>query len=521
VADRYSWCGPALVTAALGSFEVTRPELWRDELASWSFAGRSVAGLFATARHTDGAQLPYYLLLHFWMAAFGSSLLSMRGLSVLAMAAAAAFVTLAARDLAGPRAGVASGLVFAVLPSVSRFAQEARFYAVALCCAALATWLLARALDRPSWIRWAAYAAAMTAVGYSDMVALALLAGHAAWTALRWRHDRDPRRLTRFAAAAIASAACCIPLILLGSKEAGSQVAWVPHPGFSPAEYGWFASNLFYSSLAAIGVLLLAALAWLPRAAPQVRRTTGYLTAAAVVPLAAVWAVSLGTFSYFFPRYVLFTLIAVAILAGMAAARLGRVPVIAAVVLIAALGAFDQAAIREPAAHNWADYPSNSLVNFDYQGAARIVGTNARPGDGIAYSDLAITRYMDTDLGVSYYIGGYLRPGVPAPRELFIARTAAQVNARYPVPCADPARCVGTESRVWLVGAYATRSPFTMIPPAEAAVLEQDYSIRRMWVRNGMTVVLLVRRAPHPTPALSRQVTATSRATSRIRSSVR
>jgi hypothetical protein len=36
-----------------------------------------------------------------------------------------------------------------------------------------------------------------------------------------------------------------------------------------------------------------------------------------------------------------------------------------------------------------------------------------------------------------------------------------------------------------------------MIPPAEAAVLEQDYSIRRMWVRSGMTVVLLVRRAPH------------------------
>jgi mannosyltransferase len=303
------------------------------------------------------------------------------------------------------------------------------------------------------------------------------------------------------------SAACCVPLILLGSKEAGSQVGWVPRPGFSPAEYGWFASNLFYSGLAAIGVLLLAALAWLPRAAPQVRRTAGYLTAAAVVPLAAVWAVSLGTISYFFPRYVLFTLIAVAILAGMAAARLGRVPVIAAVVLIAALGTFDQAAIRGPAAHNWADYPSNSLVNFDYQGAARIVGANARPGDGIAYSDLAITRYMDTDLGVSYYIGGYLRPGVPAPRELFIARTAAQADTRYPILCLDPAHCAGTESRVWLVGAYATWSPFTMIAPAEAAVLKQGYSIRRMWVRTGMTVALLVRRAPHPTPALSRQVT--------------
>jgi hypothetical protein len=192
---------------------------------------------------------------------------------------------------------------------------------------------------------------------------------------------------------------------------------------------------------------------------------------------------------------VLFALIPVAILAGMAAARLGRVRGIAVIVLLAVLGAHDQAVLREPAAHNWGGYRAAAGPDvLDYQGAARIVGTNARPGDGIAYSDLASTRYMDTDLGVSYYIGGYLRPGVPAPRELFIARTAAQVNARYPVPCADPARCVGTGSRVWLVGVYGVRDPFSLVVPAEAAALEQDYSVSRTWETNGLTVALLIRR---------------------------
>src|SRR5215469_12230853 len=139
LAGRAFWCWPALAVACLGFYRIRQPELWRDELASWTFATRSVPGLLATAQHTDAAQVPYYLVLHFWIAAFGSSILVMRSLSVLAMAGAAAFTALAARDLAGRRAGVAAGLVLAVVPSVSRFAQEDRFYALGMLVAALAT----------------------------------------------------------------------------------------------------------------------------------------------------------------------------------------------------------------------------------------------------------------------------------------------------------------------------------------------------------------------------------------------
>lgn len=165
-AFRTCWLWPALATAGLGACQINRPELWRDELASWSFASLSLSRLLATARVTDGAQAPYYLVLHYWIEVFGSSVPAMRALSVLAMAGAAVFVALAARDLAGPGTGTVAGLVFALVPSVSRFAQEVRFYALAACFAALATWLLVRALDRPSWARWAGYAAAMAAAGW-------------------------------------------------------------------------------------------------------------------------------------------------------------------------------------------------------------------------------------------------------------------------------------------------------------------------------------------------------------------
>ena len=104
----------------------------------------------AAARNTGATQLAYYLLLHFWMAAFGDSIDAMRTLSVLTMAGAAVCVALLGRRLAGARAGLISGLVFALVPSVSRFAQEVRFYAPAVLVATLATLLLVRALDQPS-----------------------------------------------------------------------------------------------------------------------------------------------------------------------------------------------------------------------------------------------------------------------------------------------------------------------------------------------------------------------------------
>src|SRR5271166_5548423 len=191
LAAHVPWCWPALLTLALGFYQLGRPRLWRDELASWSLATRPLSSLIATARHTNATQLAYYLLLHFWISAFGDSADAMRSLSVLTMAAAAACVTLVGRRLAGARAGLISGLVFALVPSVSRFAQEVRFYAPAVLVATLATLLLLRALDRPSALRWLSYAASLALLGYIDLVALSVVAGHAAGTVVRLWNDRD------------------------------------------------------------------------------------------------------------------------------------------------------------------------------------------------------------------------------------------------------------------------------------------------------------------------------------------
>ena len=338
-AARLPWCWPALLTLAFGFYQVGRPELWRDELASWSFASRPVPDLIAAARHTGATQLAYYLVLHVWMAAFGDSADAMRAPSVLAMAGAAACVALIGRRLAGNRAGLLAGLAFALAPSVSRFAQEARFYAFAVLVATLATLLLLRALDRPSAPRWLAYTASLALLGYVDVVALSVLAGHVAGAVLHSWHRRDRRLL---------------------------------------------------------------------------------------------WFLPAGSGGYY----------------------------------------------------------------LDYASGAAFVARQARAGDGIVYQ---ATENQDSWLmvgyGLQYYLARDMPNGVPVPRELFIARTAAEAATLYPEPCQHPAACLGAEPRIWVIGVGRQTSPYQAVTPAQAAVLKPRYRLTLVKHQRSLTMFLLA-----PTP---------------------
>jgi mannosyltransferase len=488
-AERVPWCWPALLTLALGFYQVGRPELWRDELASWSFGTRPLSSLIATARHSGATQLAYYLLLHVWIMVFGDSVDAMRGLSVLAMAAAAACVTVLGRRLAGARAGLLSGLVFALVPSVSRFAQEVRFYSLEMLVATVATLLLLRALDGPSARRWLAYAACLALLGYVDLVALSVVAGHAAAVALRWQRDRDNRQLW-FAAAAAAGLAACVPLALLGSAQAANQVKWIPKPGLDLAVFSFFGRNLFYSTSVAAALIVLAIVAW-----AVAWREAAFMTAIAVVPVAAVWLASQGSYSYFFPRYLLLTVGAWAILAGIALSRLDLKMAVAGLAVIAILGAGDQQVIRSPGAHSWPTYPVGAGGSYlGYAQAAQVVAGQARAGDAIIYqSQKDQARWLMIGYGLQYYLAQELKLGTPAPRELLIARTGAQADTLYPLPCRQSAACLGAEARIWVVGSGYDRSPYSAVTRAQAALLRPYYRVSEVRHVPSLTVFLLVR----------------------------
>ena len=488
---RLAWCWPALLALILGLYQMGRPELWRDELASWSFASRPVPSLIASARHTGATQLAYYLLLHGWIAAFGDSADALRTLSALAMAAAAACVALVGRRLAGARAGLTAGLVFALVPSVSRFAQEIRFYALAVLVATLATLLLLRALDRPSGPRWAAYAACLALLGYVEVVALSVVAGHIAGAVLRSWHDHDRRQL-RFLPAVAAGLAACLPLVMAGAAQARDQIGWIARPGVDLTDFSFFGRNLFYSTSVAAALIVLAVLAW-----AVAWREAAFMTVLAVGPVAVVWLASQGSYSYFFPRYLLFTVGAWAILAGIGLSKLDVRAAAAAVLVVAILGAGDQLLIRAPGAHSWPSFPVGAGGSYpDYAGAAAFIAPRARPGDGAVYQGGKHGQnYMMIGDGLTYYLSRDMTNGVPFPHQLFVARPAAEAGTLYPQRCRQPAACLGAEPRIWVVGNRHQLNPYRAVTPAQAAVLRPRYRLSLVKHVRGLTVFLLTRTA--------------------------
>ena len=478
---------PALLTAIFGCYQLSHPELWRDELASWLFASRPVPDLVATARRVDVNHLAYYLLLHYWIAAFGDSVDAMRALSVLAMAGAAACVTLAGRRLAGTRAGLLAGLMFALVPSVSRFAQEIRSYALEWCCSPRWPRCCCCAPWTSPMRRWVAYGACLAVLGYLAPVALAVVTGHAAGVALRWWRDRD-NRLFWFAPAALAGLAAWLPLAVISLHEEGNLVGWILRPGLDLSVFSFFARNLFYSTSVATAFILLAILAWTVD-----RRPAAFATAFAVVPVAAVWLVSQGPDWFFFPRYLLVTMGAWAMLAGVGLARIDVRAAVAVVVAVAVFGAGDQQVIRSPGAHNWAYYPVGTGGTYpDYAGAAAVIAPQARAGDGIVYPAGGVG-FLMIGPGVQYYLEQDLRPGVPVPHQLFLAGEAVQLQHLYPVFCQDPAACLGRDPRVWVVVSGDTRSPYDDVTSAQAALLRSSYRLSNGHNMMGLTVFLLVR----------------------------
>ena len=534
VAATVTWAAPVVVTAALGLFEIGVPQLWRDELASWSAASRTLPQLWAMVHNIDAVLGLYYLGLHLWMAVFGQSATAMRLPSVIAMAAAAGVVALIGQRLGGRLAGLASGLVFAVIPSVSRFAQEARPYAFATFFAALATLLFLRAMERPRWSRWAVYALALGAAGAANLIAVCVAAGPlliVLWDFFqrtirvggdgtaesgkklpggRLAPEGTPGLLVkRFCVSVVAGAVLVSPLVIAGHSQQGWQIGQqaVPHVAQLIGVSGGLWVELFASVPVAVLVMLLA-IAGLA-AAPDARRRAiaGYALAFALGPVIAVWLISRGPDSYWTYRYMLFSITGWAVGAGLGIAYLAarvrgtrlarlsgslspRFALAAVLVAVAGLaGIHDQLAVRQNEAHNlWAypEMPSNGQP-VDYQAAAAVLEANQRPGDVIAY-EVDDSNHYQVDTSVAYYLRGKT---IPPP--VFQAQTQVQANSLQPTECVDPSVCISGTPRIWVIYvSHLDTDPFSALPWPEQSLVETlGYQIVTQYYENGITVALL------------------------------
>ncbi|MFI6443434.1 glycosyltransferase family 39 protein [Kitasatospora sp. NPDC050543] len=483
------WFWPALAMFFVGVYRLSGPELWRDEVSSWSAATRGLGDLLRMLQHVDASNGAYYVVLHGWTELFGDSPAALRLPSVLAMAGAAAFTALTAQRMFDSRvAAVAAGLLLATVPNISRYAQEARSYALVTCAVAASTWLLLRALDRPGIGRWAAYSGCLAAAGVAHLISFSTVGGQLALVLLhlwRTRAARQRRLLWQYPLAVVAALVPAAPVIVLGGRQSERQLGWIPAPTLYRLRT--FGDQLFGSPAVLYGFLALAvlALAW-----PGRRLASVQLLLLATVPVAVVWLASHGGTSYFIDRYLLFTLPAWAALAGggvaalhafsrrWAPAPLCAALAVAVVAASAVLSAPAQREVRTVDSHE---------PDEDYRGAAALVAAGYRPGDGLAASG-GESSWAMVGPGVSYYLPDRVRP-----YPVFVARSAAHAADLYPVECPAAAECLGHGDRIWLVTLGTDEDQFQSLAPDQVRALRGGYTASEVRRIRGITVTLLTR----------------------------
>lgn len=408
-----AWVGPLLIgllAAGVYAVQLNRASPWRDEVATIDAARRSWAGIFTLTGHVDAVHAAYYLITHL-VASLDPGpvqVLDGRVIGVVAMAAGAAGAAVLGRWTDRPASGVFAGLMLAASPLASRYAQEARPFALSTALAVAATLALVAAIRHrgPTRGRWAVYAVAVVLLGVVEVLALLLLVAHAVAVLATRR-----AQLRAWLVAAAVALVVLSPLLALTVSQRG-QVSWLTAP--APAQLARFGGLAVGSTTGVVVLVLATALgaagALLARhhsgeggqePAGGVRGWALPLSWGIGVPV-LLWLVS-QLHPLFDARYLLFALPGIALLIGRVLARLRRAAGAAALILVAAAGVPEQVAVRGPGGHN---------ENIRALDAA--VAAARRPGDMVLFVPDATSRVSQLDPAI--WVGTTrLRPDRAAP----------------------------------------------------------------------------------------------------------
>jgi mannosyltransferase len=368
---------PVLIALAVTLWRIGVPSFWRDEAATLSATHRSLPDLFRLLANQDAVHGAYYLLMWGVVRLGGSGALAVRLPSAVAMAAAAGLVTMLGRRLVSARAGIAAGLVFAAMPPVSWFGQDARPFATETALACAASYLFVRVLDTSGRRRWlGGYGLALVLVGLANVFGLLLIAAHGLALAAA-RKDRDRRLVRGWLITVAAAGAAMLPFAVLDWTQR-RQIQWLQAAGPpSPVSVERLLGSiplapvLLLITACAIAVSALRGRAGLRADWPL--RLPALCLPWLLVPPAILLAVSQLQPVYTF-RYIVFCVPATALLAGAALAAVGRAAACAALIVIVLLGLPAQLSERGPAGHG------DEIRQLD-----QILSAQQRPGDVVLY----------------------------------------------------------------------------------------------------------------------------------------
>ncbi|GAA1953635.1 glycosyltransferase family 39 protein [Agromyces allii] len=461
------------------------PSYWGDEAASVLSASRSLPSLFALLGHIDAVHGTYYLFLHVWTGLFGTSEAVVRLPSAMAVGMAAAGTVVLGGRLYDRRLGVLAGLVFAILPEVTRMGVEARSYAFAM---AAAVWLTAWfvALVRRGETRrriWLLFGVAAAGAVYVFLYLALLLVAQLVFL-LACRADRAVVR--RWLEAVTLAALLAAPIVA-AALDQRAQIRFLAERDYAtPASVlvgQWFATPVFACFAWAFIVVALVAGFWSDR-----RR---HFSSFALVltwfaaPTLLILAGNAWVSPMYNLRYPSFCAPAVALLIALgidraaSVARDGRwrtVGRIAATVVLVAVAAPQYAAQRGPYAKDG---------GADLRQTAEVVAAHATSGDGIVF-DPSVKPSRRPRLSIDLYPERFAGLADLALVKPYGGRTSLWDRV---APVDAIANAIRQHDTVWVVESGADRTEVD-------AVRSLGYVVRRALPVHRTTVYELTREQP-------------------------
>jgi len=393
---------PGVFGLVTGGYRVGVPPIWGDEGVTKEMAARSVSELLATMPHDDAVHGAYYLVVHVVETVAGSSTATVLRLpSVVAMGVAAAFTALIARRLAALAGspnpaitGLAAGVLFALLPAVVRYAQEARSYAIVTMLAAITTYLLLRAVSEGGgW--WVGYGVTAALTGLFNVFGLLILVAHGVSLLIAAPGRQVAGVMARWALAGAAAVIVLSPVVALAYAQRAALAWMTGHPPIGQSAVAlarmWSGAPQVFWPVIGLAVVGVVADASTDRRRLPV--TPGSVAAPWLVLPPAVLLVASQVHPVYDSRYVEYCLPALAILVASGLDRLARLvvaavpplrrsgppwlgwlPSAAVLALLAAPLITAGANVRLPSSR-----PDNLALD------SQIVADNARPGDVVFF----------------------------------------------------------------------------------------------------------------------------------------
>lgn len=372
--------------------------LWLDEGLSVGIASHPAAEIPGVLVQ-DGSPPLYYLLLHGWMALFGSSVEAVRALSLLFASVAVPVAFWAGGKLFGRRAGWIAAALAATSSYLTLYAGEARMYSLVVVLTMVCVTALARALAFGHRRSLPVFVVSLTLLLYTHnwSLYLAVAFALAAVVAKRLGSDLGWREIVFAFGGAAVLYSPWLPTLAAQAVRTGAP--WSQRPdlgdllGAIPTVVGDRAAGL---------VLLVVAVPALVAARPAWRSAAGRLVAVLVTvglgALVAAWAASQLEPAWA-TRYFGFVLAPILLLAAAGLARdRWRGLLALAIVALVWLDPGDRLALFGPPS-----IPRKSNVGP----AAAVVADRLGPGD------VVVSTHMEQVPLLHYYLGPDLRYADP------------------------------------------------------------------------------------------------------------